>query len=90
MAEVTDDNHPANGTPRKNAMAGDKNIITVQPLKRSEMQACSTHSHALWRFDLTFLFFPTQQSYAQDLGTGEVRIQSRIKLVLVSTDHGPI
>lgn len=43
-------------------------MITVQPLKRSEMQVCRH-----WTLQTSQLCLPlTQPSYAQDLGTGEV------------------
>jgi hypothetical protein len=46
-------------------------VITVQPLKRSEMQVCSL---SLKVVEPLLIVLRSKPSYAQDLGTGEVRL----------------
>ncbi|KAN0097584.1 hypothetical protein V8E55_002030 [Tylopilus felleus] len=61
---VTEEYHP----PKRHVVDAKTHMITVQPLKRSEMQVRSPqHLPALDK-----LTTPPKPSYAQDLGTGEV------------------
>ena len=69
MSNSVTDHHPTSSSFKR--PQADK-IITVQPLKKSEMQVRVhhlTHSHSII---LTIFLLPLQPSYAQDLGTGEV------------------
>lgn len=76
---VTEEYHP----PKRHVVDAKTHMITVQPLKRSEMQVRSPqHLPALDK-----LTTPPKPSYAQDLGTGEVR--SSFLSVLAQETYGP-